>query len=748
MLISFLSGPLSVALVIAAFFFMIWPGYAVLHLLGLGYSRWPWAIFAGPAVTLALWIIVLSGSVWAGFTLQQTAMPVWATTFLLMTVGLGLGLSDWRKAKALVKINDPWIWLLAVACVAIPLLIMPATFRFGLVDFPNSTSADSWSYLAVADYLLTIPRGMEGGLSALHQYAAHLMGTRNATPAILGFLSIGLGDVKSSQAVVLFCLLVLFANAAALVAFAGTILNNARVTGEFLLIVGLGWPANIVLQGNFDQLLILPLLPAIAALALLAGAGHSTARAAIVISILAAASFYAYVELCLLGVLVAMSFIAVPTVSIRPFISRAVLVCGIALPTAAILTWPAFDALLAMLKSQYSITGTAVRPGEGYFPGLVSRLDWPGAVWAFGPEHSLRNAFIIGTGIGVFLLFMTIAGVWAQRRRWSAILALAVIAAAFVYFAYHQDYSYAAYKIVSVNFWLVGFFAVTGFSWLTRYLPNNSFSRRAIAVVLIAGLGTITGLRLVAASKVTHFIKNGIQQGNFREIQAVANMIGNEPTVLSVRDPFANEWAVFYLADTPMLIAPYRLHMAQPHVLPFMSRAKAADPSTIRYIVTEHNDLMRSRVAGARPIWEGLVYKLWAVDRPDWSVIAEIDSPNGLESDASNYWTWLGGPPAVFTIAAGRKGVSELVGMFYPGPQAPQNAEGIRVSVTDATGRHEFPITQIASRLPINLSAGIMTVTIKIESEPNPAISTTKRDPRALILRLTDFTVQNSARQY
>ena len=256
----FLSGPWSIVLALAVFFLMVWPGYALLYLLGFGSDRWPWARFAGPAVTLSFWIIALSGTVWARLTLEQTAIPIWIATLLLAVIGFCLDASSWRKARVVSEANGPWLWLMTGATVAIPFLVMPASFRFGLADFPNSTSADSWSYVAMADYLLTIPRGMEGGLSALHQYAAHLMATRNATPAMLGFLSIGLGWVKVSQTVVLFCLIVLFAHATALVAFAATIFGRAGAAGALLVIVGLGWPANIVHAGNFDQLLMLPRL--------------------------------------------------------------------------------------------------------------------------------------------------------------------------------------------------------------------------------------------------------------------------------------------------------------------------------------------------------------------------------------------------------------------------------------------------------------------------------------------------------
>src|SRR5258708_24941294 len=66
-----------------AFLLMVWPGYALLHMLGHGRHRWPAALFAGPAGTLALWVITLSGAAWASIPLHRLSVPVWIATLLL-----------------------------------------------------------------------------------------------------------------------------------------------------------------------------------------------------------------------------------------------------------------------------------------------------------------------------------------------------------------------------------------------------------------------------------------------------------------------------------------------------------------------------------------------------------------------------------------------------------------------------------------------------------------------------------------
>ena len=61
--------------------------------MGLGRQRWPWARFAGPAVTLAIWVIVLSGAAWLKITIQQIAPFVWVITAVLAWPGLYFDLS-------------------------------------------------------------------------------------------------------------------------------------------------------------------------------------------------------------------------------------------------------------------------------------------------------------------------------------------------------------------------------------------------------------------------------------------------------------------------------------------------------------------------------------------------------------------------------------------------------------------------------------------------------------------------------
>jgi hypothetical protein len=743
MLSAILFQPLPSALIaLAAFFVMIWPGYALLHLAGHGRHRWSAALFAGPAVTLALWIIALSGAAWASVPLKSIFGPVWIATLLLAALGVALRLSvNGRVATYAADTRQDRLWLWATAAL-LPLLMMPATLRYGLGDFVNSTYADPWSYIMVADYLSAVARGAEGGLSSLHQYASHLMNTRNASSAILAHLAFGFGGVKADQAMAPYCLLLLFANTSALIGFARSSFGRTEAALSLALLAGLGWPANIVFAGNFDQLLLLPLLPLVAALALRAGGGINLWGASALIGVLSAAALLAYVELAFIGLVIAMAFVIAPGARLRLVIGRTLLVCCIAVPVFVLLTWPGLDALMTMLKSQYSTTRAgAVRPGDGYFLGLLALGRLPDTLWALGGEYSQSRWIALPWILGALLSAVTLLGAWVERRRWGAILALATVAAAFLHFAVREHYSYAAYKIISVNFWMISFFTVAGGICLAEWAKSRLPQRVSIAAVVTTVLLVVVAERTVVQANVIRFQRNALQQKAYREAQTISGLVQHAPTLLAVRDDLANEWAVFYLSDMPLLIAPYRIYMAQAHVIPFMERAKPVDPAAIRYIVTDRNDTIRAPLWGARRIWDGEAYSLWEVCDSAWTVLADVINPNGIEPGG----IWLGGAKTDFLAVAGRAGPAALVANVQPGPRAALEAQQFHVTIGNSAGARTIEIQPGEISIPIELTAGKSSISITIDDPVGGKIPTTG-DVRPMILRMMDYGIERSVK--
>lgn len=738
MLSAILLKPFPSAIIVStAFLLMPWPGYALLHLLGFGRHRWPAAVFAGPAVTLALWIIVLSGAAWASISLQNIFGPVWIATLVLAVLGIVLRWSVHCQIAAASEAKRDAIMLWAAVAI-LPFVMMPATLRFGLADFVNSTYADPWSYIMVSDYLSAVARGTEGGLSALHQYASHLMNTRNASSAILAHLAYGFGGIKADQTMTLFCLLLLFANTTALIAFARSIFERTEAALCLALLAGLGWPANIVFAGNFDQLLLLPLLPMIATFALRAGDKINLVAASVMIGLFSAAALFAYVELAFVGVVIAMTFVISPRSGFGPAIGRALLVTCIAVPILIVVAWPGLGALMTMLKGQYAQTTAATaRPGEGYFIGLLTASRLPDTLWAMGGEFSQTRWVVLPWLLGALLCALVLLGAWVKRRRWAVIVGLAVVVAALFHFNFREHYSYATYKIVSINAWMLSFFAVAGGVWLAHWL-KPCLPRQLSLTAVVATLTLVIAIdRTVVQANVIRFKHNALQQRAYREAEQISTIVRHAPTLLASRDDLANEWAVFYLSDTPLLIAPYRLYMAQAHVIPFMERAKPVDPATIRYIVTDRNDAIRAPVWGAKRIWDGEAYSLWEINDSDWVVLADVINPNGIEPGG----IWLGGQKTELMVVTAQPGRAILNASLQPGPRAATGAKLFHVTTTDRTGSRALEVAAGENRIPVDLIAGRSFISLTIDDAPATPPPATG-DTRPMILRMMDYQIQ------
>jgi hypothetical protein len=589
----------SVATALLACIVMPWSGYAVLHLAGYGRHRWPAALFAGPAITLALWIIALSGAAWASIPLKEVLIPVWIATLFLAIIGGALAKTTLTQSQSAPQQRSVVLWLLAAV---LPFAVMPSTLHYGLGIFASSVCLDGWSYVAVAEYLSHVPRGVDSGLSALHQYGSHLMYVRNASSAILAQLAMTF-SVRADEVASLYCIVILFANACALIAFASTLFKRVESSVAYLLIAGVGIPAFIISYANFDQLLLLPILPLTAVIAFRAARGGFLGPS-FVLGILIAAAIFAYIEMAFLGLLVAAAFVVRPDAMIRASIIRAIVIFGIAIPIAMVLTWPGLSSLLIMFKGQYvSASQSGSRPGEGMLANWLLRGEFLRIWWIAVPIFA-----------ALILAAITACGVLFERRRWGAVIGFLVVASLVLYFMFYEKYLYAVYKIVSINFWMFCFFTIIGgerlLIWAGYRVPIRLGKTSAAAALLLFSATTV-GASVVLDSRQSG---TALLQHSYREALTMAGMVGQSPVLLSVLDDLANQWAVLYLSDAPLLIFPYRSTMSQAHVVPVMNRAKAIRPTDIRYIVTDRNEATRSQVAGAIRIWDGQTYSLWKID--------------------------------------------------------------------------------------------------------------------------------------
>jgi hypothetical protein len=185
------------------------------------------------------------------------------------------------------------------------------------------------------------------------------------------------------------------------------------------------------------------------------------------------------------------------------------------------------------------------------------------------------------------------------------------------------------------------------------------------------------------------------------------------------------------------MIAPYRRYMAQAHVIPFMERAKAVDPSGIRYIVTDHSDTLRAPLTGARRVWDGRAYSLWSVDDPNWAIIADVRTPNGIEAGG----LWLGGPKTEFLVVTARGGSATLTATAQPGPRAAPGSNQFHLAVEDAAGNRQATLQLGKNRLLVYLPAGRGAFAITVE-EPVSGSVPSNGDLRPKVLHLTDYGIE------
>ena len=132
---------------------------------------------------------------------------------------------------------------------------------------------------------------------------------------------------------------------------------------------------------------------------------------------------------------------------------------------------------------------------------------------------------------------MTLLGAWVERRRWGAILALATAAAGFLHFAVREHYGYAAYKIISVNFWMISFFTVAG-----GICSRGMGKATTAAACLNRGrrhhrLASRRAERTVVQANVIRFKHNALQQKAYREAQTISGLVQHAHPARRTRRP-------------------------------------------------------------------------------------------------------------------------------------------------------------------------------------------------------------------
>src|SRR5207253_2799450 len=150
--------------------------------------------------------------------------------------------------------------------------------------------------------------------------------------------------------------------------------------------------------------------------------------------------------------------------------------------------------------------------------------------WGLGGEYQIDSWLTLRNGLGMFLSVMAIVGLIRLIKHWQIGIAGATIlfygAAAF--FILDLSYSYGAYKIILLNWWLLCFTLVFALEGIAHCLPagfrSGGISVICLSLVAILGLFNRNGLHAPSFS-ASRYEQSDMAQ--YKLVEQVKGIIGN-----------------------------------------------------------------------------------------------------------------------------------------------------------------------------------------------------------------------------
>jgi hypothetical protein len=677
-------------------------------------------LYLGPTVILGLWSVMLGIGLGFAIPLDRFFWVCW-----LALLGLA-GYGFYRERSTLIRVVRG-AWLPLLLALAIPAAITAPYLWWGLTQYVGSPIMDGWSYVADGQYLWAYPRGADGGLAPLYQYAAHLSHTRYIGPGLLGLLSVAVGQPGNTQAAVgLLLVWLLFALATAGLFMAST--YQLTRTGQVVFVViaaASGWLVDILTANNFDNAVALPFVPALVGLARLAPRPRVGLVA--MVGMLGAGVLYAYPEMAFL--VLGLAVLAALQEAVRERSAPVWLLASLGL--AVVLLGPYLGDFLPFFTSQLASSGTTVgeRPGEGLFHELLARDQLLWAAWGLaGPVRTLGGlANLARLLLGLTLTCSAVVGVWllVKRREIATVASLVLLAIGYGTLLMRYAYPYGAYKILTTGWPLVAVCLVLGLErigcWLSRRQAwiRPELASGVAAVLLLA----VVGLR-VSAYDGDNPIKTYRSYGD--ELQQIRGIVGGQPVQLAVRNAQPNAWAVYYLRDANASLDLYTGYMEQSHVVPFMERARALEPAPTEYVLADGDATFVGN--GLQLVSAGGPYTLWTTPPDPWAVVARIDTPNGVDYPGGVPSFRLGGDTASIYLLAGQPGWVCLSAELSPGSDAQPN-QAVSVSVAGAPTQQVAVDGDAAEHFSVPVGAGAATVLLADPSAPTQLQASTSGSP-------------------
>lgn len=543
----------------------------------------------GPPTLLAAWTVALGLLAHARIPLASCAAPLWGATALLALLGL-------RQAR-----RDLGRGLLGVLvlCAGLPVLLLAPHFAAGLADYAGVFFGDGWGYVADAQYLWGWSEARPP--SALHAWATALTGTRHATATLLAALS-PLEQAGDPQRVVgLFCALLLFVYACAC---ASLPLPRGLRVPLLLMAVPAGWVGQTLAFSNYDQALALSLLPAV-----WGACARASVRSALLAGALLAGLLFAFPEQA--PVFLASHALGAVLLARRARRAREPLLAASAsLGVALALVGPCVPQLVRFVSWQVP-TLHAGRPGGGRFAGLLDPQRWPAALLGLGGEDVARWPSVPWPSAALACLLTALALLggrqcWRTRQRPLLGVAGAYAGASAALLA--RDYHYGAYKFLSLSYWCFALLALLGAAALgSRLGASRRQAVWALALATLLQMAWTPGLHRLRAADAA----DGLDLGRLRALAHSLGGLRPRGLALDVRDPAAQQWAVYFLRALPLRIYDDRGYLANREARLRLAAAERPAWRQVDYLVTDEPPAARVASHAAELVLEQAPLRVW-----------------------------------------------------------------------------------------------------------------------------------------
>jgi hypothetical protein len=743
-------------------------GYGLLKLLRPRIEHRLGVILA-PVLGLAFWAVALGILGAFSVPVRVVAPWLWGATALLAVYGLqgrlralvsllldrsaqarsaseGAPLPRWRfglvSASAGSGVRG---WPLLGLCLVLPVLCMWRAFPFGLTEYCPSLANDGWSYVAAAEYHWEFGRRPVAERGHFHDTGFMHHQSRYISYSLLALFSSLYKNGDTIYVGALHQAFCLFCTVCALLFFWLTQRSRVWVAITATAATVLcGWCARVVWFNNYDNSLLLPLMPALAGLLGVMSAADWRARLAC--GVLLAAALYIYPE----GVPVGLAGVALVH-SQRLWRQRRqwwpwLATTGTVVGTALLLVLPAGKLLYVYAKTQLTQVDIFVTSGNGGpIPGLYDSERFLPAAWGLSgwwsvPGDTLRRkemrcALALTCLLGLGLLRL----VWRRQGGLLAALVLFLGGAGYMVWSKHCDYG--AFKVLNLGWWCIVAGVVAGAEAvvvLVRFRP--------LQTVAVAGglwlIGCYAYLTLFDVPMDSTRLCD-LRLSEFQQIDTLRAVVGNEPVIDACEDWLASLNSRFFhrsLNPYPVVLRGIVRFCLEPwrNARPISPRtryllAEAAPGPISMYLARSSTEL----VATAGP------YNLWRLD-PDRRGAHLL----GIDNPAYGYWGnqglptfWMGRDQTTLHILSARPGTGVCQFWCSLGPCLPGVPTRTLKVVQDGAAPQQFVLREGRECIRFPVRPGINSVRLQVMDKPTRTRASAE-DWRLLMLLVAVDTVE------